>query len=326
VVVHTLASGDVGQPPDGRALSRVCAAAVPGSEVLSVTGLTGGLSTHTDAVRLRLADGRRVSVVLRRFVTGDEPAARVATEHAALRAARRSALPVPEPLWLDATGRTFGVPALLESFLPGRPSVATATAPGGIRAMAEVLAALHAAHPPGTRRIPHASGWIDRSRPPDPPPAWQAYDAGPAAWALAVRTLPRVLDDPTVLTHGDLHLGNVLWHRGRLAGIIDWENAQVAPAVSDVAYLRLDLCLAAGQHTADAFLRAYEAVAGPVARLPVWDIVAASRAFSEYRAWTAVYRENGQHRLAVATVRRRLERFLTAAVAAGDPGRPLCLR
>ena len=51
---------------------------------------------------------------------------------------------------------------------------------------------------------------------------------------LPRRNLPALL-------HGDYWPGNVLWEDGRLAAIIDWEDASVGDPLVDVSNARLEI-------------------------------------------------------------------------------------
>jgi aminoglycoside phosphotransferase (APT) family kinase protein len=57
-----------------------------------------------------------------------------------------------------------------------------------------------------------------------------------------------------VLVHRDYHPGNVLWRRGTVSGVVDWQAICTGPAVIDVAHCRVNLltfgAAAAGQFTA----------------------------------------------------------------------------
>lgn len=50
----------------------------------------------------------------------------------------------------------------------------------------------------------------------------------------ALASLPQV---PTVVNHGDLAGGNVLWHEGRVVGVLDWDLAALEDPAEDVASL-----------------------------------------------------------------------------------------
>jgi hypothetical protein len=58
--------------------------------------------------------------------------------------------------------------------------------------------------------------------------------------ALAFYQGPR-LDDDSVLIHRDFHPGNVLWARGRVSGVVDWQAACVGPRAADVWHCRGNL-------------------------------------------------------------------------------------
>ena len=71
------------------------------------------------------------------------------------------------------------------------------------------------------------------------PPAWAR---SPAVWERG-RGLPHgpAPSEPSTFVHRDFHPGNVLWQRGRLTGLVDWQHACVGPPVVDVGHLRLNL-------------------------------------------------------------------------------------
>jgi Ser/Thr protein kinase RdoA (MazF antagonist) len=57
---------------------------------------------------------------------------------------------------------------------------------------------------------------------------------------------------PEVLVHGDFHPGNVLWRRGVVSRVVDWQAACTGPAVIDVAQCRVNL-LTIGTDAAERF-------------------------------------------------------------------------
>jgi hypothetical protein len=66
-----------------------------------------------------------------------------------------------------------------------------------------------------------------------------------------------------VLVHRDFHPGNVLWRRGLVSGVVDWQGACTGPAVADVAHCRVNL-LTFGAGTAERFTGLWERVSGTV--------------------------------------------------------------
>jgi hypothetical protein len=71
------------------------------------------------------------------------------------------------------------------------------------------------------------------------PPGWARY---PRVWERAADISRRpapVL--PEVLLHRDFRPGNVLWRRGTVSGVVDWQAAGTGPAAADVAHCRVNL-------------------------------------------------------------------------------------
>lgn len=57
--------------------------------------------------------------------------------------------------------------------------------------------------------------------------------------------------------HRDFHPGNVLWRRGRVTGVVDWQAASIGPAWADVAHCRANL-FRYGLDVADCFTKLAE--------------------------------------------------------------------
>jgi aminoglycoside phosphotransferase (APT) family kinase protein len=272
---HALLRSD----PPGRALA--WCAAVAGAPVAACRALEGGTSSAVHAVDL--ADGR--ALVLRRFVRQDwlaeEPGV-PAREAAALDLLRARALPTPELVAVDPDGAAAGDPAVLMTRLPGAIEWRPADLEGFLRRLAALLPAIHAT-PPGPGVGPYAL-WLPET---DAPPPWSSR---PAMWERAFATFsePPPAGAPVFL-HRDFHPGNVLWAGGEVSGVVDWPNACVGVAASDVGYCRNNLAGVLGLEAADRFL----ALCGIDDYDPYWDIVAALGGFdAEILArWTPVEEE-----------------------------------
>jgi aminoglycoside phosphotransferase (APT) family kinase protein len=71
----------------------------------------------------------------------------------------------------------------------------------------------------------------------------------PPRWATRPRTWERAVEvfhGPVPVTdvsfvHRDFHPGNVLWSRGRLSGVVDWQAACLGPSSIDPAHCRLNM-------------------------------------------------------------------------------------
>jgi aminoglycoside phosphotransferase (APT) family kinase protein len=68
--------------------------------------------------------------------------------------------------------------------------------------------------------------------------------------------------------------GKTLWSRGRLTGVVDWNQASWGPASVDLGHMRWNLALAYGIQAAEEFLAIYGTLtAGAVQHHPYWDSV-----------------------------------------------------
>ncbi len=165
-------------------------------------------------------------------------------------------MPTPQLLAVDPSGADAGVPAVLMSRLPGRVDWWPSDMERWLRRLAGLLPAIHAASlPPAGVLRPFA---------PDPqasyrPPGW-ARD--PRVWERAAEISHEPPPElPAVLLHRDFHPGNVLWRRGTVSGVVDWQAACTGPAVADVGHCRVNL-LTFGTDTAQRFTALWQREAG----------------------------------------------------------------
>jgi len=291
-------------------LARVGQALGSGGGVEAVRRLTGG----SQAVSHALLFERVGWVVLKRWPSR-EPA--VATgEFARLRFASRRGLPAPRPLAVDPDGDWFGGPALVMTHLAGQ--VVLRAAPGPwIAQSAETLVRIHGTPLPTPLEpalaVPHAGiAWT-----PLPP---ERFPRTPRVRRL-LAAVDRLQDDhragpgPQVFLHHDFRQHNVLWQRERLTGVVDWHDARVGPAASDVAYATVDLVRTNGTRAADRFVAAYEAAGGAVDDLPRWQALWLASQLPWMHRWTTVRLEPGGRTLTRALVTRRLRAFADRVIA-----------
>lgn len=238
------------RPPD-RALR--WAASVRGV-LTRLRWLRGGSSSALHA--LWFDDGS--SAVLRRYVLPsviEEEPDLVPHEVAALEAARRSSVRIPVVLAADETGTEADVPAVLMSRLPGRVIWAPASLEAWLRGLAVSPAMLSVTPPP--RTLPPFR--------PYPPASWEPPTRmrDRSLWDRAIELFhSEALDSDRVLLHRDYHPGNVLWSRGQLSGVVDWQAACVGPPSVDAAWCRINLIRRFGTEVADRFIRVWEQVSG----------------------------------------------------------------
>ena len=278
--------------------------------VVAVRRLSGGVDASTHAVRFDPGGW----VVLKRSWTPDPDS--LTREFARLTFAERAAVPTPRPIAVDAGGEWFGRPALVMSRLPGRARLYD-DAGAWIDDLAEALVAIHAVQLPqplpGVLRAPHAGlVW----RPPEAgKPRLSALVGRLLDVALALQDDLRRRSPVGVLLHHDFHHGNVVWYRARLSGVLDWNEARVGPAASDVAYCSVDLAMTHGKRAADRFCGAYRQRAGEVEDLRRWQALWVANDMRWVGYWVAGFHAAGLGHLTLPLLRRRLRAFARHVLA-----------
>ncbi len=105
---------------------------------------------------------------------------------------------------------------------------------------------------------------------------------------------PTLVDVPSRLVHLDYWHGNVLWHEGRISGVVDWDFGAYGDPAIDVAYFRMNMYLRGIKEAADIFLRSYEAGSGTeVENLGFRELAAAAQPLPEPALWIPASREMG---------------------------------
>ncbi|HEX5157419.1 MAG TPA: phosphotransferase [Ktedonobacterales bacterium] len=301
-------------PQDTSAFARLARKMAPDSILLRARPLHGGVSARVTAIELQHADGQRRKLIVRQHGAADlarNPQV-AADEFALLRIVHDAGVSAPAPYYLDESGEIFETPVIVLEYIEGETVFALADAPDLLPQFARQLAAIHqidrAAH--DISFLPdNAAYWgsIIANRPArldDSLSEGRIRDALEAAW-------PWTQLNTTGLLHGDYWPGNILWHEGRLVGIVDWEDAAIGDPLADIAISRLDLLWAFGADAMERFTREYAAVA-PIdrANLAYWDLCAALRPAGRLGDWAsdeaAEARMRERHALFVAQALERL--------------------
>lgn len=279
--------------PDPLGLMDVMELIAPEARVTGWQRLPGGFGAAMHRIDVTMPSGSETAFVLRRYLpeTGDD--ARAASHEAlTLEGLRGGLVPAPEVLWLDSDGTVFGRPALAMTLLPGGPrSADVAREPGLLKALAETLVSLRwvvlddrfehlDAHPDVVALTTPLREAVEGGH----LPSSELVDTTAIARAV-LDAAPDVAGEPAVLSHGDFHMGNLLFDDGRATGVVDWGSARVADPRSDVAYCALDLALMAGHDVARAFLDQHAALRGEMADEAWWLLRAATSAFPDPREW-----------------------------------------
>lgn len=232
-----------------------------GVSVRQVRAYQGGTSS---ALHRLIVDGQhgRHGVVLRRYVrdelNAEEPDI-AARESRTLRLLERVDVPTPGLLAVDPTGSDAGVPSIVMTQLPGRLDWSPADLDDWLHRLAAALPPIHAAAVTSSDAVQDFT--------PYEPDSWE-----PPSWLRDTRLWDRALDifhgprlDPDhVFIHRDYHPGNVLWRRGRISGIVDWQAASVGPRAADIAHCRVNLVDRFGLDVADRFLAIWQEISGEI--------------------------------------------------------------
>lgn len=270
-------------PASGEQLSRLLRAARADWRLVRAWRLPGSTGAVVSAIEAEEPGGKRRTLVLHQYgaanLRADPHAA--SHEYRLLGVLVRAGLPVPTPYLADESCSIVASPCLLQELVDGERVDEPVDLAAFTGELAAFLAALHGA---GMNRadVPFLADVRDDTTrmmgtraARDSTFSWAAavLEALAAAWP------PRLLNPPVVL-HGDYWPGNVLWRDGRLAGVVDWEDALFGDPLADLAVTRLEVGGLYGPAAMDLLTRQYLARRPEldVSALPLWDLRAAMRA------------------------------------------------
>jgi aminoglycoside phosphotransferase (APT) family kinase protein len=245
----------------------------PGARVTSVREMpTGSVEMH--GLIVEAGDGAKHRLVLRRY--SDEKHLRIdpfydpANEARALRLLEGTNIPAPRLYAADLEPTMCDVPAVLESWVPGR-EADPKDVDAYLMSAAEILVRIHgliSRRPEGLPDyIPYAVGDGVELR----PPPWTTR---PGLWERVLEVLDEEPPDTrTCFIHRDYHQANTLAEEDRVVSVIDWTTAAWGPPGIDLARMRLNLVEEVDPASEGRFLEAYRAVGGdPDDRHPYWDL------------------------------------------------------
>lgn len=184
-----------------------------------------------------------------------------ATEYALLRVLDETSLPTPTPLWLDEDGATLGFPGFAMKRVEGTPPAAAMYSAGPLANMSDEdrhatmlkAAAFHGdlrRAAIGADRLPfllsrgvgrlagetaierELNWWLDEV-------ALVTDDDDPRRLEIEalrdwlVRHQPRDVYEP-ILVHGDSQIANIIFDKGEIAAVIDWELSYLGHVETDV--------------------------------------------------------------------------------------------
>ena len=194
---------------------------------------------------------------------------------------------VPEALLVDDSMEIVSTPYLVVEFIDGKTTPADLPVEILIEPMAAHLAAVHAIswQSLGLHSLPNQNETY-RTRVRNRPHEFASVKNEDEARAAMEHRGTLAPHNQPVLLHGDYWPGNLLWRDGKIAAIIDWEDAAIGDPLSDLANCRMELLFANGVVAMDAFTRRYVELAPlDLADLPYWDLFAATGSVLRMHEW-----------------------------------------
>ncbi len=280
--------------------------------MVSATGLREGANPWL----LRFEPADRLEAAVLRLGDPADPGdrRRFGTEVAALRLAGRHRLPAARLIAVDPDGSSAGALAILTTVLPGHsriPRVASAERLRRLGATAAALSAIPVRPRPELPLRTRSIADVDFA-------ARRRAQGSTALLDAAQERLGQLAEPagPTVFVHGDLWHGNTLWSGDRLTGLVDWDCAGAGAPGIDLGGVRFDAALNFGLPAAEQVLHGWQrATGGQAHRLAYWDLVAACCSLADMAYTLPVLRDQGRDDLDAATLGRRRDAFLEAALA-----------
>jgi aminoglycoside phosphotransferase (APT) family kinase protein len=266
----------------------------PGNAADVVRPIQGDFTNPSYILEAHSADGKRTRFFIKHYAEfGEDRAAKVRLEYKTLALLQEHGMPVPKPLYLDDAGTLFGSPSIVTSYVPGKQISLHPNPPADpirwANVLAMMLARIHSIPCDAQTQdfLLDANSevvWFLHSG--DVPKYMNADPDGEFVWNIVHDQLPNLQPAPSTLVHIDYWPGNILWHRGRIAAVIDWEEAAYGDPGIDVAYCRMDMFLSGMSWVAEEFLKAYEVKMGQtVANLGFWELAAIARPMFTPAGW-----------------------------------------
>jgi len=255
----------------------------PDLRLVRVWPMAGAVSSEVAGIEAQGADGVRCTLVLRQYGAANVGAMpHIAdNEYRLLKLLSAGGLPVPRPFLVDESGAIVAGSCLLMEFIDGERVHKPADLPAFIRQLAAALAVVHDY---GIARadvpfLPDVGDNVLEELGARPHIIDGVVPETAIRKVLQANWPPPQVSEPVVL-HGDYWPGNVLWHDGRLVGVVDWEEAAFGDAMADLANIRLEIVWHFGSAATNMLTREYLArrPAAGTATLPVWDLRTALRA------------------------------------------------
>ncbi|QWU14700.1 phosphotransferase family protein [Paenibacillus sophorae] len=257
-------------------------------ELLGIREMEGGVSAQVTALEILLSDGQVATMIIRQHGEADlrrNPQI-AADEYKLLQLLKSEGLLVPAPYFLDLSCEIFQKPYLVMEFMEGKTDFNPSNLNQYLSQLSTHLTYIHSVDCSKLQLdfLPKQEEIITEML--DIPVKMdKSLNEGLIRDMLkSVWPLPRTNKD--VILHGDYWPGNILWKDGRLASMIDWEDAAIGDPLADLANSRLEVLFHFGLEAMNAFTGQYQSMMTNIdfTNLPYWDLCAALR-LSKFPDW-----------------------------------------
>jgi len=264
----------------------------PGSTFVAIHSLEGNFSNSTHLVEGKASNGALFRIVTRRYaIFGDyDRGEKARREFQTLQLLKKYGCPAPEPIYLDDTGTMLGSPGIVTRFVPGKLIMGQPYPDQWAETLAKTLAGIHSIPITASDTSFLLDGnsevlWFLKSK--DSAPKYiSTHPKGMVLWEATIDYLPKQIKVEPSLVHIDYWSGNILWDKGNISAVVDWEEAAQGDPGIDVAYCRMDMILCGMDEAADRFLEIYEKeMEKPVSNLGFWELAAAVRPMFNPDGW-----------------------------------------
>ena len=285
----------------------------PSAALHSIEALEGGVSATMARIEIRLPDGSIHKYVVRTpgKWTAEEPPGFIGREYKILQQVSQTGILSPNPVYLEPPG-TEDRFYILE-YIDGAPDLKPSHPATYGLTFAELHAQIHGLdlRRHGLQDTRHLATKIRTLGDPTCHQPWEGE-----ARSVLDRFGPLEDVNPPVFRHGDLWPGNVLWHEGKVSGIVDWENASLGEPLFDIAITRLDLLWVAGWEATNAFTEHYlKLMTMDSTRLARFDLVAALRLSGAMEMIAPAYPPLGRPDITAETLTQSLGEFVDSALS-----------
>ncbi|MGJ5897455.1 phosphotransferase [Streptomyces niveiscabiei] len=223
--------------------------------------------------------------------------------------AKEDGIPAADLIAVDPDATHCDHPSLAMTALPGQVRFDEDDLEHRLDQLAALLARIHAVDPAERPRDYQAWTSADRVRTP-------RGDLWTRAVDLIRREPPAY--EPCFL-HRDFHPGNVLFHDGRVTGVVDWVETSWGPADLDVAHCSTALALLHGPEAGLGFRERYEAHGGrplaPDADHLYWRLLDCLHYAGDATKLAGPWRESGRTDLTPELLGERLETYVRGLLA-----------